>query len=257
MSDVLKVGIDAMRKAMPEVKIATKPHPKGNRGVAQSVLEVNAKILEGAKDARLREWAGAALKKAGDPETTRERAQALLDAMRAQTVYVQDPPGVELVQRATMTLCLEGNRGLCLRAGDCDDLVVVFCAAAMSLGMNVKTVIQAYKGAEVYQHILCAVFDPDEKEWLKVDPSHKTWPVGMASPMATKEKEFDVMDGAKVTLTDQGDQDDARPARHRARASGGARRDADDDRRALYGRWLSSLRARRREPSEAAPDLHV
>ena len=205
MSDVLKVGPDAMRKAMPEVKLATKPHPKGNKGVAQSVLEVNAKILEGAKDPRLREWAGQALKKAGDPEDTRGRAQALLDAMRAQTVYVQDPPGVELVQRATMTLCLEGSRGLCLRAGDCDDLVVVFCAAAMSLGMNVKTVIQAYKGEPVFQHILCSVYDPDSEEWLKVDPSHRTWPVGQASPYATKEKSFDVMDGAKVTLTDHGE----------------------------------------------------
>lgn len=205
MSDVLKVGVDAARKAMPEVPIAEKSHPKGNAGVAQSVHEVNAKILEGAKDPRLREWAGQALKKAGDPTSTVDRAQALLDAQRAQTVYVQDPPGVELVQKATMTLCLEGDRGLCLRAGDCDDLVVVYCSAAMSLGISAKTVIEAYKSSDVYQHILCAIYDDDGEQWLKVDPSHRTWPVGTSSPYATKEKWFDPMDKAKVTLTPAGE----------------------------------------------------
>jgi transglutaminase-like putative cysteine protease len=214
MSDVLDVGPDAARRAMPRVPVVTSPHPKGNRGVAKSVSgdgAVHQKILEGAKDWRLREWAGQALKRAGDPKGVRARAQALLDQLRRQTVYVQDPPGVELVQKAAMTLCLEGDRGVCLRAGDCDDLVVAYASAAMSIGIATRTVIQAFwdesgKPSEVYSHILCEVFDEDgdEPAWLKVDPSHPSWPVGQSAP-STREKSFDPMDKSSVALTDHGD----------------------------------------------------
>lgn len=204
MSETLQVGVDAARKAFPSVPVQVAAHPKGNSGVAQSVARVNEKILEGAKDWRMREWAGQALKKAGDPSRVRDQAQAILDALRAQTVYVQDPPGVEMVQRATATLCLEGDRGVCLRAGDCDDLVVTYCSAVMSIGISAKTIIQAFNGNDTYQHILCAVYDDANDEWLKVDPSHKTWPVGEAS-FASKEKWFDPMDKSKITLTDSGE----------------------------------------------------
>jgi hypothetical protein len=203
VSETLQLGTSAAQAAVPHVATQASTHPTGNDGVAVSVQRVNEKIAAGRNDWRIQEWAGQALKKAGDPSSVMGRAQAILDAMRKQTVYAQDPPGTEMVKTAVKTLCLEGDRGVCLRVGDCDDLVVTFCSACMSIGIPCKTIIQAFSGNKTFTHIIAAVYDEVADRWYKVDPASKK-PVGQVFS-STKEKEFDPMDQSTVALSGLGD----------------------------------------------------
>ena len=252
MSDTLQLGVSAATAAVPGVSVQTSTHPTGNEGVGVSVERANEKIAAGRNDWRIQEWAGQALKKAGDPPSVRGRAQAILDALRAQTVYVQDPPGTEMIKGAVKTLCLEGDRGVCLRAGDCDDLVVAFCTACMSIGIPCKTIIQAFDNNPVFTHIIAAVLDDKVGDWIKVDPASKK---AMGDTFwATKEKWFDPMDKSTIALSGKGDYVGVGAAPRYVRLGLGDAGILDDAEKAVVLRVtnaVSSLRAAALRLSEA------
>ena len=75
---------------------------------------------------------------------------------------------------------------------NCDDLCVAFGSAAMSVGIPVRVVGQAFDGTNTPTHVVCSIQDENGR-WLKVDPSSERWPVGQCAP-ATGEVVFDPFD---------------------------------------------------------------
>ncbi len=84
---------------------------------------------------------------------------------------------------------------------NCDDLVIAFCSAMMSIGVEAKIVGQAYR-TEQATHVICAVLDPDQG-WLKVDPSSSKYAVGQSYP-ASKEWWVDPISGSVSSASSGG-----------------------------------------------------
>jgi hypothetical protein len=171
-------------------------HPDGVEGTKFSLQEMSKAIQGDLKDPKtvvlLRGWGGRALLAAGNPTNESTQAQAILDAVRKRTVYVQDPINTEMIVKPKTTLCLEDGK-LCIPAADCDDRIVAYCAVLMSLGIDCRFIAQAF-GTERATHVICAFRDP-AKGWVRVDPSAKDWPVGKYHP-ATKEWWMDPTSGS-------------------------------------------------------------
>jgi hypothetical protein len=154
-------------------------YPDGAPGIRMSLEVMAQKIREGRLDPAIIGWAGQTCLAAGldgrDRSTTPfKQGKALLDALRAQTAYVPDPYGAELIPSAAATLCL--RKDLCLSSQDCDGLSVALGAAAMSIGIPVNIVKQAF-GPDAQEHVLIAMYDGSE--WQYADPS-TNMPFGQA-----------------------------------------------------------------------------
>jgi len=112
-------SIDAAKSALgAATPIDVRAHPGGAAGAKVSLDEVAARVRKGRLDPRVRAWAIRSIKEAGEPRTVQGQAQALLDALRKATTYVQDPINAEFMQAAAETLCLD-DKGLCFKGGDC------------------------------------------------------------------------------------------------------------------------------------------
>lgn len=97
-------------------------YPDGGEGIDASINAMLQKLRDGRLDPDVKGWAHDVLKAAGidgrtNYGTVRTKTQALLDALRASTIYSPDPHGAEWIQSASATLCL--RPGLCMRGGDC------------------------------------------------------------------------------------------------------------------------------------------
>ena len=178
MSQTFQPGVDAARKALGAgTPIVHNRHPAGADGVRLSLQEVATRIRKGRNDPRVRAWAIRAIKDAGGPQDARGQAQAILTALKKATVYVQDPVNTEFMQAAHETLCLD-DKGLCFKGGDCDDLVVAYGSATLSVGIPTKIIGEAFNYNPVPSHVLAAIYDDKAKDWLRVDPSTDE-PVGI------------------------------------------------------------------------------
>jgi hypothetical protein len=135
------------------------PYPEGPSGIARSVQEVAQAMRDGRLDPDLRAWAIDVLTAAGldgrNRPPIRAQANALLNALRAATIYVPDPEGAEWIQKPHVTLCL---RDRCIRGGDCDDLTAALGGAMLSVGLPAYAVKADY-GPGHQQHILNGVLD--------------------------------------------------------------------------------------------------
>lgn len=160
------------RAGLPVVR---RPYGMTDKDVADSMIDVARRIREGMRTASIQSMAGIILRDAGFPGTIRSRAQAILDYVRKHIGYVPDPPMVEMIKSATITLCVPGAP-LCIPIGDCDDLVVACGSMLASAGMMTWCLVQDY-GPQQEMHILCAVEDEGGRR-LAVDPSHPTRSVG-------------------------------------------------------------------------------
>ncbi len=179
-------------------KIEKSPYPAGIKGARISMEKISQRVAEAMtnpKDIVLyRSYAGKILRDAGNPETSIGQAQAILDHVKKKVQWVRDPVGVEMIQAAKVTLCLD-ERVLCIPIGDCDDLVTLVITLLMCIGINCKIIAQAFEnGAIEPTHVILAI-QPNENPntWVKIDPSVKTFPVGKVHN-ATKEWEMDPMD---------------------------------------------------------------
>lgn len=83
---------------------------------------------------------------------------------------------------------------------NCDDLSVAGAGVAKALDFDVRIVGQAYDGSTIPTHVLFSVYDPDEKEWLDVDLSHESWPVGN-SAVCSKDWRIDPMSSSITGLS--------------------------------------------------------
>jgi hypothetical protein len=183
---------DAARAALPGIPIVTRKHPGGASGARVSLHEVAKRIRDGRLDPRVRAWAIQTLNKAGRPKGHQARAQAILDELRRKAMYVPDPVNTEFMVAAHLTLCLDGEGGLCMAGEDCDGLVVAFGSATMSVGIPTHVVGQAFDGSRTPTHVIAAV-QVESGDWLRADPSHDSLPVGRAIH-ATWEVSLDPLD---------------------------------------------------------------
>ena len=177
-TDDFKPSAESAQKSLAAqgIKVEVRPHPGGAEGVKLSLEEVAKRIREGKDDPLVAAWARRAIQANGDPQDPKGRAQALLTQLRKDVSYVPDPVGTEMMIKPRYVLCLD-PKGLCFRGGDCDDLVITYGSAALSVGIQTKIIGEAFNGEKVPSHVLAAIFDPDSGDWLRVDPS-TPYPVG-------------------------------------------------------------------------------
>ena len=192
------------------VTMSTTPYPTGDAGIQTSLAVVAKKIREGRHDPAINGWVAQVFKARGidgrDHPSVRTQVGALLDELRSSVIYLPDAIGSEVIQSASATLCLAP--GLCLNAGDCDDLTVALGAAALRAGIPVRAVHQIFYGAGT-EHVLIQVQD-ERGKWLYADPSTRL-PMGEAH-RADKENYIDVMEGAPPELVTIGRPDHTRDA---------------------------------------------
>lgn len=151
------------------VKTETKPHPRGEQGTKASVAEMLKKIRAGKKDPRVRAWAIETIKNAGTPRDKLTQAKALLDRLRKDRIYLEDPVDVEFIPSAACTLV--GCDGLMFLGEDCDGLTVAFLSAAESIGIEGAVIEHSYSAHQVSEHVMAAVRAGDK--WYRCDPSTK------------------------------------------------------------------------------------
>lgn len=189
MSDLFVPSID--RAAAEGVRVTRVEYPAGPGGPKLTIAQIGQRIREGMADKDVQGWAFDQLIAAGfngrgeAAGSTRQRAAALLDAVRAVTLYAPDPPNLEMVKSARALLCLRPN--LCIRGGDCDDLLVLLGSVLMSVGIPARILKQTF-GAADQEHVLVEAQD-ENGNWFPMDPS-TDYPAGQRA-MATNEQRID------------------------------------------------------------------
>jgi hypothetical protein len=112
-------GVLSMRAA--GIAVTVQPYAGGTEGIKASLETMAQKIREGRNDAAVVGWARGILKSKGldgrDRPGVKQQVGAILDELRASTIYAPDPYGTEMIASAGATLCL--RPGLCLNGGDC------------------------------------------------------------------------------------------------------------------------------------------
>jgi|GEM_PF-2230343 len=180
------------------VRVTRKPFPAGVAGVRLSLEEIAMRIREGSASPKVMGWAIDQLRACGldgrSYESARAKMQCLLSAVRDATAYVPDPPYAELIKSAEAMLCLAP--GLCVRGGDCDDLVVLLGSVLMSVGIPAVVVKQTF-GPSDQEHVLIKAQD-DMGRWVPLDPS-TSMPAGTSAP-ATSEFTMDPSSPEFATL---------------------------------------------------------
>lgn len=163
-------GLTSMREA--GITASSRPYEGTSaQQIRMSLETMAAKMRDGRVDSSVNGWAIQCLKEHGldgrDSNTTAfKQGAALLECIRAATIYVSDPYGVELIPSASATLCLRPN--LCLQGQDCDGLSVALGSLYMSIGLPVQIVKQNF-GPDQQEHVLIVVHDGTT--WQYADPS--------------------------------------------------------------------------------------
>jgi transglutaminase-like putative cysteine protease len=134
--------------------------------------------VEGKSDPRVMAFAKAAItKKCGRDWCVREKdnlgeAKAIFDAVRQNVRYTSDIHGIDTYQKPSHTLRLRG--------GDCDDLSVLLCSAAMSVGIPCRFSVIRTKDSADWNHIFAEAGFPRARpqKWVSMDaslPVHFGW----------------------------------------------------------------------------------
>lgn len=172
--------------------ITRRPYPSGAAGIRQSLEEVARLMREARLDPDVKQWAVQTLKAKGldgrNRPSIRQQTQCLLDAFRAQTIYVPDAAGAEHIQAAHVTLCL---RDRCIPGEDCESLVIALGGAMLAIGLPAYGVKVTY-GAGHQEHILLGLIDDNDKK-IYADPSTKSAVMDRV-PLAVDEMWVDPLD---------------------------------------------------------------
>jgi hypothetical protein len=129
-------------------------HETMARFIADSVRE----------DRGIRALAAQILKRAGFPTRTRDKAQAILDYVRAQVGYASDPPWTEYIQKAHVTLCTDTE---CVPMEDCDGHTVALVTLLICAGIDARILALDY-GPGKQPHVM-GIFQDDDGRWLEID----------------------------------------------------------------------------------------
>jgi len=157
--------------------------PEGYAGTLETVRQISRLIREGAKDLCVRQHAIAIFREydVRAKDSMRE-VLALFDWVRNHIRYTRDIYKVELLHSA--------RRMLELRAGDCDDQVILLGAMLESTGHPVRLVLVGSdpRNRKRYSHILLET--NDKGHWISLDPTMDK-PAGW-SPRAVNRKVVEI-----------------------------------------------------------------
>lgn len=145
LADLLETLRSTTPAEVPELLVGPMVPP------ADRTALIDAMAQQGSEDPAVQRWAVALVGLKGAARGARlgrtESLQALLDGLHGLVEYRDDPPGaVDYYSRAQWTLTPRSNTrkspitGLNRGAGDCEDLVILFCAFARSLGLPARCV---------------------------------------------------------------------------------------------------------------------
>jgi Transglutaminase-like superfamily len=154
-----------------------RPHPRGMQGLVEGLRELASRMERAYKRRPVIAWARRTIHEAqipgerGHPDA-RAEAQAIFEALKRETSFVADPHDVEAMAQPEQLLCLDPH-GFCVRAGDCDDLVLAAGAALMAIGIPVRLVLRFYENQN--QAHLTLEYDASGPAmggvWVGMDPS--------------------------------------------------------------------------------------
>jgi hypothetical protein len=158
----------------PSPMVVRRPHPSGMAGVRISAQEVADRIARDMRDEAIMKWSRRTIAEANlpgprgrpDPDAI---VAALFAAIKKIVAFVKDPLGTELMVSARHLLCLDAY---CVRAGDCDDQLIVLGACTMSVGIPVRLRIRRYAGQD--QAHVTMLYDSNPRlggPWRCIDPS--------------------------------------------------------------------------------------
>lgn len=161
------------------MKVERRRHPRGEAGTRLSLWETARKAAEGRLDPKTRAWTIEQLVRAGNPQTDRGKAEAILGALRESRIYVEDPIDSDYMPSSACTLA--GCDGLTFLGEDCDGLNIAFLSACGSVGLEIAVIGAGYpRTGGAYDHTYGGVWDRQDIAWLRADPSD-TYPLGQVS----------------------------------------------------------------------------
>ena len=172
------------------MQVEIKSHPRGEAGTRVSIEEAAQRAAAARIDPRVRAWSIEKIVQAGNPPAIIDRAKALLDALRKERIYVEDPTDAEFMPSAACTLV--GCQGLKFLGEDCDGLLIAWLGACGSIGIFGAVVGHSYNPTGQLSHVLGAVWDGSSR-WYKGDPSTKQVFGTVSKP--TRERWVAVHDG--------------------------------------------------------------
>ena len=120
-----------------------------------------------------------------------KQARAILERLRRDRPYIEDPVDGEFMPSAACTL--DGCEGLTFLGEDCDGLVIAFLSAVESVGIEGALVAHSYDSHRQHTHVLAAVYDESRGVWVRCDPSTSD-PFGTANT-PTRETFFAIPGG--------------------------------------------------------------
>jgi hypothetical protein len=171
------------------VQVQVRPHPRGEEGTRISIEQAAKRAAAGRIDPRVRAWSIEKIVQAGNPPAVFDRAKVLLDALRRERIYIEDPTDSDFMPSAACTLA--GCEGLIFLGEDCDGLVIAWLAACGSIGIFGAVVGHSYHKTGQLSHVLGAVWDGSR--WYLGDPSTKQVFGTVSKP--TRERWVSVHDG--------------------------------------------------------------
>lgn len=183
-------------------KVVSRSHPRGKNGTKVSIREIVKHVEKGRLDPKTRAWSLETIQQGnlgGFGADKMAQAKAILQRLRKERPYVEDPVDGEFMQSSACTL--DGCDGLKFLGGDCDDLVIAYLSAIESVGIEGALVAHSYDSHREHTHVLCAVRDDKRGTWVRCDPSTND-PFGTVSK-PTRETFYGIP-GGKVLADSRG-----------------------------------------------------
>ena len=153
-------------------KVVSRPQPRGRKGIDLSLSEIVKRVENGRKDPKTRAWATETIVRSnlgGFKADKMAQAKAILERLRKDRIYIEDPIDVEFMPSAACTL--DGCDGLTFLGEDCDGLVIAYLSAIESVGIEGALVAHSYESHREHTHVLAAVRDESRNTWVRCDPS--------------------------------------------------------------------------------------
>jgi hypothetical protein len=243
--------------APPPIPHVLKIHPPGLEGVHKSGREIADQIARDFRRWRVIEWARqvAASALAGRPRGVpdpRTLLWALFQDLKRRTVFVKDPQNTEAIGSTEAVLCLD-PRGVCLRGGDCDEMLVCLGSGSMALGIPIRIRTRIYRqraqpgggaprrAAQGHVEMMFDAAPRGDSVWECIDPSTEA---GHCSSVAVVDEWFDDVDEGPTMFVGVGQAPDVELA-----GTVGAPDDAGED--LAGGFWLDQVAGAVRDAQEA------
>ena len=177
--------LDGLGNVPPAMQVAVYTIPGGDKGTKATLERMKEITINSLKDKKYGAYIrGLAIKITNDAgcktKEFRCEAKAIFEWVRDNVKWIRDTRGFETLQYPYRTLAFGG--------GDCDDLTVLLCALALSIGISCafKAIAANPSKRDQFSHVY-ALLDPiGNGKWIAADPTVKQASFGWESPLQFK-----------------------------------------------------------------------